>query len=44
LTPAGAEEKPSRLSQPSLIVTPASSMAFSGPHGGHSHQHILSFE
>src|SRR5262245_55774536 len=34
LTPAGAEEKPSRLSQPSLIVTPASSMAFSGPRGG----------
>jgi hypothetical protein len=34
LTPAGAEEKPGRLSQPSLIVTPASSMAFSGPRGG----------
>jgi hypothetical protein len=34
LTPAGAEEKPGRLSQPSLIATPASSMAFSGPHGG----------
>ncbi len=34
LTPAGAEEKPARLSQPSLIVTPASSMAFSGPRGG----------
>src|SRR6516162_3690175 len=34
LTPAGAEEKPERPSQPSLIVTPASSMAFSGPRGG----------
>jgi hypothetical protein len=34
LTPAGAEEKPGRVSQPSLIVTPASSMAFSGPRGG----------
>jgi hypothetical protein len=34
LTPAGAEEKPAKLSQPSLIVTPASSMAFSGPRGG----------
>jgi hypothetical protein len=34
LTPAGAEEKPGRPSQPSLIVTPAGSMAFSGPHGG----------
>src|SRR5262249_38928939 len=34
LTPADAEEKPGRLSQPSLIVTPASSMAFSGPRGG----------
>src|SRR6266568_5352574 len=34
LMPAGAEEKPSRVSQPSLIVTPASSMAFSGPRGG----------
>src|SRR5215510_10811737 len=34
LTPAGTEEKPGRLSQPSLIVTPASSMAFSGPRGG----------
>src|SRR6516162_216711 len=34
LTPADAEEKPARPSQPSLIVTPASSMAFSGPRGG----------
>src|SRR5207244_2307225 len=34
LTPAGAEEKPGSRSQPSLIVTPASSMAFSGPRGG----------
>jgi hypothetical protein len=34
LTPTGAEEKPGRPSQPSLIVTPASSMAFSGPRGG----------
>src|SRR5262249_28568152 len=34
VTPAGAEEKPFKLSQPSLIVTPASSMAFSGPRGG----------
>jgi len=33
LTPTG-EEKPAKLSQPSLIVTPASSMAFSGPRGG----------
>jgi hypothetical protein len=32
-TPTGAEEKPARLSQPSLIVTPGS-MAFSGPRGG----------
>jgi hypothetical protein len=34
LTPTGAEEKPSRLSQPSLIVTPPSGMAISGPRGG----------
>jgi hypothetical protein len=34
LTSAGAEEKPARPSQPSLIVTPGSSMAFSGPRGG----------
>ena len=34
LTPAGAEEKPGRPPQPSLIVTPASSVAFSGPRGG----------
>jgi hypothetical protein len=34
LTLAGAEEKPGRLSQPSLIVTPASSMAASGRRGG----------
>src|SRR5215831_16862587 len=34
LRPSGAEEKPVRPSQPSLIVTPASSMAFSGPRGG----------
>src|SRR5215510_12561791 len=34
LTPAGAEEKPGRPSQPSLIVTPASSMTLSGPRGG----------
>ena len=34
LTPTGAEERPAKLSQPSLIVTPASSMAFSGPRGG----------
>jgi hypothetical protein len=34
LTPAGGEEKPGRLSQPTLIVTPGSSMAFSGPRGG----------
>src|SRR5262245_18777727 len=31
LTPIHAEEKPSR---PSLIVTPSSSMTFSGPRGG----------
>jgi hypothetical protein len=34
LTPAGAEEKPGSRSQPSLIVTPASSVTFSGPRGG----------
>ena len=34
LTPADAEEKPARPSQPSLIVTPPTSMAFSGPQGG----------
>jgi hypothetical protein len=34
LTPANAEEKPARLSRPSLIVTPSSSMNFSGPRGG----------
>jgi hypothetical protein len=34
LTPAGAEEKPGTPSQPSLIVTPASSVTFSGPRGG----------
>jgi len=32
--PSGAEEKPGRLSQPSLIVTPAGNVAFSGPRGG----------
>jgi hypothetical protein len=34
LTPAGAEEKPAKPSQPSLIVTPLSSVTFSGPPGG----------
>jgi len=34
LRPIGAEEQPARLSQPSLIVTPAGSLAFSGPRGG----------
>jgi len=34
LRPSGAEENPARLSQPSLIVTPAGSVAFSGPRGG----------
>jgi hypothetical protein len=34
LTPTGAEERRARESQPSLIVTPAGSMAFSGPRGG----------
>ena len=34
LRPSGAEEKPGRPSQPSLIVMPGSSMAFSGPRGG----------
>jgi hypothetical protein len=34
LTPTGAEESSARPSQPSLIVTPSSSMAFSGPRGG----------
>ncbi|SRR6266540_2178330 len=34
LTPADAEEKPAKPSQPSLIVTPSTSMAFSGPRGG----------
>jgi hypothetical protein len=33
-TPTHAEEKPGRPSQPSLIVTPASSVTFSGPPGG----------
>jgi hypothetical protein len=34
LTQIGAAQRPAGQSQPSLIVTPASSMAFSGPHGG----------
>jgi hypothetical protein len=34
LRPSGAEEQPARLSQPSLIVTPAGNVAFSGPRGG----------
>src|SRR5262245_12404497 len=34
LARADAEEKPAKPSQPSLIVTPSSSMAFSGPRGG----------
>jgi len=34
LTPADAEEKPAKPSQPSLIVTPPSGMAISGPRGG----------
>jgi hypothetical protein len=34
LTPTHAEEKPARPSQPSLIVTPPSSVTFSGPQGG----------
>jgi hypothetical protein len=34
LTKADAEEKPAKPSQPSLIVTPSTSMAFSGPRGG----------
>src|SRR5262245_9905882 len=34
LTPADAEEKPAKPSQPSLIVTPMSSVTFSGPLGG----------
>ena len=34
LTPTHAEEKPSRPSQPSLTVTPPSSVTFSGPQGG----------
>jgi hypothetical protein len=34
LRPSGAEETPARLSQPSLIVTPAGNVAFSGPRGG----------
>ena len=34
LTPADAEEKLASPSQPSLIVTPPTSMAFSGPRGG----------
>jgi hypothetical protein len=33
-TPAGAEENPAKPSQPSLIVTPSTSMALSGPRGG----------
>ena len=34
LTPTHAEEKPGRPSQPSLTVTPPSSVTFSGPQGG----------
>jgi hypothetical protein len=34
LTPIGAAEKPAGLSQPSLVVTPATSIVFSGPKGG----------
>src|SRR4051794_24956415 len=34
VSPSGAEEKPTLLSQPSLIVTPAGTVAFSGPRGG----------
>jgi hypothetical protein len=34
LRPSGGEEKPTLLSQPSLIVTPAGNVAFSGPRGG----------
>jgi hypothetical protein len=34
LTPIGAAEKPAGLSPPSLIVTPATSMVFTGPQGG----------
>ena len=34
LTQIGAAQRPAGQSQPSLIVTPASSMAFSGPRGG----------
>jgi hypothetical protein len=33
-TQIGAAEKPARLSPPSLIVTPPSSMVFTGPKGG----------
>jgi hypothetical protein len=34
LTPADAEEKPAKQSQPSLVVTPSSSVTFSGRPGG----------
>jgi hypothetical protein len=34
LTPVGAAEKPAGLSRPSLVVTPATGMVFSGPKGG----------
>jgi hypothetical protein len=34
MRPSVTEEKPGRLSQPSLIVTPAGNVAFSGPRGG----------
>jgi hypothetical protein len=34
LTSIGAAEKPAGLSPPSLIVTPATSMVFTGPQGG----------
>src|SRR2546423_5975200 len=34
LRPSGGEEKPTLLSQPFLIVTPAGTVAFSGPRGG----------
>jgi hypothetical protein len=34
VSPSGAQERPTPLSQPSLIVTPAGTVAFSGPRGG----------
>ena len=44
LTPADAEEKPAKPSQPSLIVTPPSSVTFSGPPGGPFSPSLFEFQ